>query len=132
MGFYENIRDKTVLQLLTKYGQNLTIKRVVEGTFDVNTASISNTETSFVVKGVITNIDETIAQGTQTDFSSRMAIVAASGLSITPNQSDKLVVGLVEYRILNVVPISPAGIVVAYKLLIVSGLQTIAHRESPA
>jgi hypothetical protein len=110
----------------------MTIKRVVEGDFDVSTATITTVETTYEVRGVITNIDATIAQGTLTQFSSRTAIIQASDLAIVPNQSDKLVVGEVDYRILSVTPIDPGGIQLCYKLNIVSGLQTIIHRESPA
>lgn len=130
--FYTNLRDKTVLNLLSSKGQKMTLRSTVEGTYDLDTSTKSISQVDYTVIGVITQIDETIAQGLQTDSTSRMAIISASGLPIVPSQKDRMIVKDIEYRILRVIPIDPGGIQVCYKIVLGSGLQTIVHRESPA
>jgi hypothetical protein len=130
--FYKNLRDKTALKLLSSKGQKMTLRSTVEGAYDLDTSTKSISQVDYTVIGIITQIDESIAQGLQTDSTTRMAIISASGLSIVPSQKDRMIVKGVEYKILRVIPIDPGGIQVCYKILLASGLQTIVHRESPA
>lgn len=130
--FYKNLRDKTALKLLSSKGQKMTLRSTVEGAYDLDTSTKSISQVDYTVIGIITQIDESIAQGLQTDSTTRMAIISASGLSIVPSQKDRMIVKGLEYKILRVIPIDPGGIQVCYKILLASGLQTIVHRESPA
>lgn len=114
MSFYENLRDGTANTLITQYGSEFTFTRVTEGTYDPatgdSTGDTTSTFTSYAVKA-------NFSAGERSDGSIQVNDVKLIALAAGGFLVDDLVsIESEAYRIVNVMPIKPGPIVVAYIL----------------
>ena len=102
--FYDNIA-KTGNTLLARYGKDVTITRVVNGSYDVATGEQSSTTTTATVKGqVFEYSDRRIgSSGGLILDGDRKLLVSAVGLSFLPNpNTDSVTIGSDKWKIVRV------------------------------
>jgi hypothetical protein len=106
----------TALRLLTKFGRDVTHRKINEGTYNPETGTVTNTNTDTTVKAVDLDFsDKTNGNQYFTDnvqMGDRYALIAPSVASI--DVSDKLIIGGVTWNVVNVKTLAPAGTVVLF------------------
>jgi len=116
---FERLRDKTGLNLLTKYGDVFTITKTDSGTFSASTGAFTISSTIQSVRG------KSFSRGEESDFpelaetAESDIYITASGLTFTPTRG----MGIVEaarsdrpMRIIEVERIPESGTAVIFKL----------------
>jgi len=117
VGFYEQKRDVTVKNSLAKYGVAMTLIVPPAGTFDDETGSFTpGTDQTYAVQGLVGTYRKTRKADTAVQAKSRYIYLSPSGMAVEPAVGNKLLISGVEYEILSVESISPAGITVLYQL----------------
>lgn len=111
--FYDAL-IKAANRLLTDKGQTVTATRVIEGAYDVNTGTATNTETNYSVKAVILPYKrEAIASNDliqQGDMKLLVSPLQTSGVAmIELKPQDKVTVNNELWVIVNVKPLYPNG-----------------------
>jgi hypothetical protein len=106
----------TSLNLLTKFGADVTLVKVSEGVFDDDTQTVGNIETEITVKGVKLPVKGNEYEfGALVQANDEMALIDATNVI---NVSDLVIFASVIYRIKAVKTIAPSGVTVLNKLLI--------------
>lgn len=134
MTFYQK-SAATALKLITKFGQTVTIKRVVS-TPDPVTGSATSMEVNGTLKAVVLPVASTAKSlFTEADNNLREALIrgkirfilaAASGATFQPVANDVVVVGSETYTLIGCAPLNPAGTPLVYKM---AGLLTGASPD---
>lgn len=102
--FYGNLA-KTGKRLLSQYGKDLVITRVVNGSYDPVTSAVASTTTTHTVKGqVFDYTDSRIAtSGGLVVAGDRRVIISAVDISFEPNPStDSVTIGSTKWSIVRV------------------------------
>jgi hypothetical protein len=116
-GWYEQKRDVTVKNALTKYGMAMTLIVPADGTFDEETGGLTQgTDKSYTVQGMVGNFRKSRKADSSVLAKSRYIYLSPSGMAVEPRVGNRLRVASVEYEILNVEDIAPAGITVLYQI----------------
>jgi uncharacterized membrane protein YvbJ len=108
--FYNGLAA-TAKSLLTRFGRDITHRKIVEGDYNPDTATVSNSTVDTTVKAVDfdfrdkTHGNQYFNQNIQA--SDRYALVSADVDSI--DVSDQLIIGGVTWNIINVKTLAPAG-----------------------
>lgn len=112
-GFNYARSQATATKLIAKFGQAGVIRRMVASgpSYDPTL-----TPQDYACTLVDLDVDERSIDGTLVLRGDRTVYLSTQGLSITPDLSDKLLIGGVEHAIMNVQPLSPAGTVVFWQL----------------
>lgn len=103
----------TAERLIAKFGQAGAIRRVTSSGPAYDPVQ---TTTDHACKLVDLDVDEQTIDGTLIMRDDRLVYLSTAGLSIAPELSDKVVIGGVEHAIMNIKPLSPAGVVVFWEL----------------
>ena len=113
-GFYDRLAA-TALDLLSRFGQDVSRVRVTPGAYDPATGAAGESEASATFKGALLDFNNgtTTFQGTLVQVGDRRLLIEAGA---APNTDDKIVVGGVTWSVLSVREINPAGIPVVYSL----------------
>jgi hypothetical protein len=116
MSFYTRSQD-TALRLLRKYGQSMTLTARTNGAYDTATGAQTVTETAHTVTGAMFDYPAKMIEGTLIRQGDKQAIVAASGLAVTPAPGMKLTdaAGAV-YTVVTAEALNPAGTAVIHTL----------------
>lgn len=103
----------TAERLIDRFGQTGALRRMVsnDDPFNPVLTPVDYACTFVVLDYAKKDIDGTLIL--QTD---QMVYLSTQGLTIEPNVTDKVVVGGVVFTIINVKPLSPAGVVVFYEM----------------
>lgn len=107
---------------IDRHGQNMSYLSVVEGQYNIETGSVTNSETAYTVKMYKKHI-----RANQYNYPNLIGQDAAlfylvnSGLTFTPAVRDKIVVDSVTYVIDNIVEHRTNAKIVMYKMLAVRG-----------
>lgn len=124
MNIYESLRANTKV-LLTRYGQSMTLtKRTATTAYDPDTGEVTPGTTEYTGKGVMLNYtDSYLHYGGRKGES--LVQMGDRRVLFTPDDSamptpvaavDVIVVGMVEWLVAGVSPVSPSGTVVLYDL----------------
>lgn len=109
---YTNLQS-TANRLITDNGQECTLTKLTDGTFDgVLGAYSGQTSTDYTVNAVISEYKDSMIDGTMIKAGDKMACIYST---TAPAIDDVLTVGTVDHKIVNVKTCSPAGTVVMYK-----------------
>ena len=123
MAFYEDKRDKTAFRLLQRRGASMTVRNE-NGIIDDETGMVEyGVDDDHSTVGVFKNIDEKLWKHETVTSESREVVVSAKPFAeetpeFVPAIGHVLVFGTREFKILGVLPISPAGITIVYRLLV--------------
>lgn len=104
----------TATKLINQFGKNISIKRMVEGEYDVDTGTITNTETIINLVGVVSSpkvneIDNTLIE--KTDL-----IVTVSDVVVS--LEDIITIDGKDYTIKSILPLYSGNLIAYYKLII--------------
>jgi hypothetical protein len=114
MSFYSGLAT-TATNLLTKYGQTVTLSRVTGATFDPTTGVDSGgSTTTWTGKGASFNYNSSEIDGAMIQESDIRLLLEA--VSTTPAIGDQVTVDSVAYHVVSVNETSPGGVVVKYDL----------------
>ncbi len=114
MTFYSDLAD-TGLELLTEFGQDVTRCALTAGVYDPATGLVTPTATDTTRKGALFDFGagQTLARGTLIQGGDKRLLLAATA---TVSPQDHFIIGGVEYVIVSIGEISPAGTVVLYDI----------------
>lgn len=116
MAFNYEGSAKTALALLANFGRSMTLIQETEVVGDDPFDPATPTEKTFTVTGVLLDIKDRDFPDSLVVVGDRKAIIAASGLSVTPAVGDQLKVGDDTYKVIIPKPLSPAGTAVIHTL----------------
>lgn len=108
----------TALRLLTKFGQDVTRRAYSVGTYDVNTNTMTPTTADTVRKGALFDYSlqqagAALAIGTLIQEGDKQLLLDATG---PVELQDHFIIGGVEYTLVNIKVLNPAGTPVLYDL----------------
>jgi len=113
---YTKTREKAN-SLIVKFGMPLIVRRAqTDSTTPWNPEELSHTD--YPGYGVVTEFNRREVDGTLVQTGDKKVLLSAEDLQIAPETSDLVVVDGVEYKIVTINPLSPAGTVVLYELQI--------------
>lgn len=92
---------QTASDLITKFGKSLTLKTVVNGTYDPATGEITNTETTATVLGIVKDYASNEIDGTMVLVGDRKVSIAALG-NTEPQTTDKITIDGVDWQVVAV------------------------------
>lgn len=115
MGFdYSGIANTALTQIEDK-GRDVSVIYKTTGTYDAGTDAITGaSETTVVMKAVLTDFNKNDIPGTLVDVGDQLALIAASGIT-KPRVGDK-VLDTVDYTIMNILDVTPGNTPLLYKL----------------
>ena len=114
MSFYSDLAA-TALRLITTYGQTVVFTRGSGQTYDPATGTYSGgTTTTITGKGAAFDYSNGEIDGTIVMRGDLRVLFEAS--SVAPMQNDNCAIDSVNYRVMNVSPLSPGGTVVIYDI----------------
>lgn len=112
MSFYDDMAA-TSLALLTEFGQSVTHRSHTDGTYDPATGSATPVVTDATRKGALFDIDTTTLRGELVQVSDKRLLVDGSA---SVNLRDRFIVDSVEYVIVSLGEVNPAGTRVMYDM----------------
>lgn len=116
-GFNYGKAALTALRLIKRFGQSVIIRRTTTtGGNEWDPTSGTTQDVDYAAQAVVTDYKEGLIDGEAVKYGDKRIILAAKGLSITPETTDKLIVGDVNFTIVRVTTVSPAGTIVVYEL----------------
>jgi hypothetical protein len=102
----------TALELLTEFGQSVTLSRETGGSIDpVTGVATAGTDASVITTGLIKQYSAKMIDGTRILASDRELVLSNEQV---PLPSDKPVIGGEEWAIIDIKTVSPAGTDVCY------------------
>lgn len=111
-------------KLLANFGQTVTFKRIVNGSYDPDTSEQTVTESTYSAYGVLLDYKK-LESGNSRDgmieVNDKRLLVSAKGLTDVPNANDKVTIGTDTWNVINVKQIKPASIVVLYECQLRNG-----------
>jgi hypothetical protein len=111
-----------ILKAINQHGISCTYKSVTEGTYNIETGSTTNAETSYSVKMYKKHI-----RATQYNYpslvgkDSALFYLANNALSFVPRPKDKITVSSVAYTVDSITEHSADGLLIFYKLICTRG-----------
>jgi hypothetical protein len=103
----------TAERLIARFGQTGALRRTVG---DADPFNPVQTTTDYSCTFAVLDYAKKDVDGTLIKQTDQMVYLSTSGLSVTPETTDRLVVGGAVLTVVNVKPLSPAGTVVYYEL----------------
>lgn len=110
------------LRAINTHGRNCTYTIVTEGTYNIETGSITNTETAHTIKMYKRHI-----RASQYNFpnligrDSALFYLANNNLSFVPAVKDKITIDGVTYTVDSITEHAADGLVILYKIVAVKG-----------
>ncbi len=116
MGFADAIQKATAKVLQTPgLGVDVTVRRVVPGTYNTTTGAIGETTSDTTVKAVFEDVNQReVNDLIQSD--DRKCNVPAASLTNAPTTADRIVYGGINYQVIRVNTVSQAGVDINYIL----------------
>lgn len=103
----------TAAELIAEFGQTGALRRT---TSDGDVFNPTQTTTDHACTFAVLDYAKKDVDGTLIKQTDQMVYLSTSGLSVTPETTDRLIVGGAVMTIVNVKPMSPAGTVVFWEL----------------
>lgn len=103
----------TAARLIKKFGQSVQVRRTIKIGPDWDPTF---TEENYSALAAVLDYTDREINGTLILAGDKKVFVSTEGLSITPELSDKLSIGGLVHSIMQVKPLSPAGLVVFWEL----------------
>ena len=108
--FYDDMAA-TALELLAEFGAPVTLRRVTPGAYDPATSSASSTITDLPTTGLVRDYKASLIDGTRILVGDKECVLSNEQ---APKLTDKLPVDGVDWSIVDIKEINPAGTVVCY------------------
>ena len=116
-----------VLAALQEDGFAVTLRRQTAGTFDPGEGSFDGaTTTDYAAQALISSQSmsrsgdsgERYFNGTLIKTGDEILILAASGLSVTPQPGDLLIISSITWQLVAIVTVKPGGVALFYRVLV--------------
>ncbi len=104
----------TVLKLISRFGQDVTITRRDQGSYDPLTSSAPVTDTTSTGSGIVDQYQNDEIAGTLIQLGDIKMFIAANGISGII-AGDMVTFGSVKYKVISVKQINPAGTTLLYE-----------------
>lgn len=116
MSFYSSLATR-VLKIITKRGMSMTLRRTIAGMYTPATGiNTVGTSTDYPCKGLVLSYTSYERKGTTILDTDQKVMLAASDLTITPQNEDVLIISGNKTLIVSVDTLAPGGIPVLYTL----------------
>lgn len=105
----------TALRMLTKFGRDVTLRSTTPGTYDPATGTTTPTSSDTTRKGALFDFGsgQTLERGTLILANDKRLLMDATG---PVDAHDRIVIGALEYAIVSVGEINPAGVSVLFDM----------------
>lgn len=111
---YSSFQSIAISEIANK-GQSLTLTRVTTGAFNPATSEITGDSTADeTIKAVVTEFKEKQIDGSTVQRGDKLLLVSPD--FDAPTLKDKITISGLEYSIINVDTVSPAGVDILYKI----------------
>ena len=108
--FYNDMAQ-VMTDLLTEFGQTVTIKRISGETLDPLSGASGGTTTELSATGVLTDYKSHLIDGTVIQMGDRLLVMDNTQ---SPLQDDRVTIGGEDWNIINWKTVQPAAVVVGY------------------
>lgn len=107
----------TAQRLMDRFGQAMTLRRVVNSAYDTSTGTVTQATTDYAVNGVVQAYKESRVDGSIIRRGDKQVIVAGNALTFAPDpDTDRLLIGGVDHAVVNVEEENPGGLALVYTL----------------
>ena len=108
---------KVASQVVSKFGGDVTVRIVTGGSYNTMTGAITESESDFTVKGVLSDVslrelNELIQAG------DKRLLIAAAAVSTAPETKDRVVISSVVHQIIQVNITEQANTAIVYELIL--------------
>ena len=110
MSFYSNLAA-TASRLLTKYGQDVVLKRTTGVTINPVTGVETGSETTILTTGILKTYPDNLIDGSRITSSMRMLVLTSA---VEPVLSDKVTIQNQDWNIEEIQTANPAGTTLVY------------------
>ena len=115
MTFYSDMAD-TADELITEFGQAVTLKVSAGAAYDPETGSSTVTYTDQAGHGCVVDFDKKLIDGTKVRIGDKLVLLSPLGIS-EPKDGDQLVIGAETWQLVPPVTVTaPAGVAVLYEV----------------
>ena len=115
MTFYSDMAD-TADELITEFGQSVTLKVSAGAAYDPETGSSVVTYTDQAGHGCVVDFDKKLIDGTKVRIGDKLVLLSPLGIS-EPKDGDQLVIGAETWQLVPPVTVTaPAGVAVLYEV----------------
>ena len=115
MTFYSDMAD-TADELITEFGQSVTLKVSAGAAYDPETGSSVVTYTDQSGHGCVVDFDKKLIDGTKVRIGDKLVLLSPLGIS-EPKDGDQLAIGAETWQVvLPVTVTAPAGVAVLYEV----------------
>ena len=114
MGLATSLR-KVSSKLMSKFGGEVTIRRITVGAYDTNTGTASETNTDTAVRGLLEDVNIREVSGLIQSGDKRLTIAAAD-VANAPLTSDKVLIASIVHQIITVATVEQDNEPITYEL----------------
>ncbi len=115
MTFYSDMAD-TADELITEFGQSVTLKVSAGAAYDPETGSSVVTYTDQAGHGCVVDFDKKLIDGTKVRIGDKLVLLSPLGIS-EPKDGDQMVIGAETWQLVPPVTVTaPAGVAVLYEI----------------
>lgn len=115
MTFYSDMAA-TADELITEFGQSVTLKVSAGAAYDPETGSSAVTYTDQVGHGCVIDFDKKLIDGTKVRIGDKLVLLSPIGVS-EPKDGDQLVIGAETWQLVPPVTVTaPSGVAVLYEV----------------
>lgn len=116
-----------ILAMLEKFGVAVVLRRQTSGTYDPPAGEYSGAGTTdYPVQALVSsqsmplsgNTGERYLGGVLIQTGDKILILAASGLAVTPQPKDLLIISGVTWQIVAAITVEPGGVALFYRVLV--------------
>lgn len=107
----------TASRLMSKFGGQVTMRRITLGSYNATTGTVSETTTDTVIRGVLQDVsarevNELVQAG------DKKLIIAAADLTVAPNTADKVLINAATHQIITIATIEQDNLAITYELIL--------------
>jgi hypothetical protein len=103
----------TAHELLTEFGTTATLVKVVVGTYDTSTGSVSNTETSYTITMYEEDASGSDVDGSQIKAGDKLAMISTDG-SVQPETNDRITYQSADWMVVDATRENVNGLACVY------------------
>ena len=108
----------TAARMMMKFGQAITLRQAVQGAYDPATGSVTQTVTDVSRNGAVFDYGAKLVDGTLIQQGDKQLYMEPG---VIPSVQHRVVIGGVEYGIVTIKEINPAGVPILYELQLRKG-----------
>ena len=100
MGIASSLK-KVANKTLIRFGGDITIKRTINSSYNIDNGTVVKNTTSTTVKGNLKTVSKNEVNDLISETDKKL-IVSGQGLTFTPTTKDKILISSIEYKIIRI------------------------------